>query len=288
MAIYTLGSINIDHVYMVPHLARPGETIAATSYYVGLGGKGANQSVAAAKAGAEVMLIGATGGDAAWALAELHRFGIDITNVAETDTPTGHAIIQVDPKGENTITLFPGANREISDAHATHALVAAKSGDVLLAQNETSAQFATLRLAAQMGLQVLYTPAPFELAPLKAAIPFATLLLMNAGEAAEMTTALGGLPDCDVIVTKGADGAEWHRPNAGTLSIPSFPVMPTDTTGAGDCFAGTIAAAINMGLPPEQALRRATAAAAIQVTRPGAAAAMPTAAEVDTFLAAAR
>lgn len=285
MAIYTLGSINIDHIYRVPHLARPGETIAATSYHKGLGGKGANQSVAAAKAGAKVSLIGATGDDAAWVLEALQGYGVDTTHVATLTTPSGHAIIQVDPQAENTITLFPGANREITDAQATRALAQASPNDVLLVQNETSAQTATLRRAAEMGLRVLYTPAPFDLAPLKTAIPFATLLLMNEGEAAEMTNALGGLPPCDVIITKGADGAEWHRPNASPLSIKSFPVTPTDTTGAGDCFAGTIAAALDAGLAPEQALRRATAAAALQVTRDGAAPAMPTAAEVDAFLA---
>jgi ribokinase len=287
MAIFTLGSINIDHVYRVPHLAHPGETIAATGYSKGLGGKGANQSVAATKAGAKVSLIGATGDDAAWALKELHGYGVDITHVAQCHSPTGHAIIQVDPSAENTITLFPGANRQISDTQAINALAAANPGDVLLVQNETSAQFATLRHASKIGLRILYTPAPFELAPLKDAIPFATLLLMNAGEAAEMTAALGGLPNCDVIITKGADGAEWHSPNASLLSLPSFPVTPIDTTGAGDCFAGTIAAALDAGLLPEQALRRASAAAALQVTRAGAAAAMPSAAEVDAFLAAA-
>jgi ribokinase len=287
MAIFTLGSINIDHVYLVPHLAHAGETIAATGYSKGIGGKGANQSVAAAKAGANVSLIGATGPDAAWVLDELQGYGVDISRVAEISTPTGHAIIQVDPQAENSIVLFSGANRQISDHHATGALSSARPGDVLLVQNETSAQTVSLELASRMGLHVLYTPAPFELAALKAAIPFATLLLMNEGEAAEMTSALGSLPECDVIITKGAKGAEWHSPNATPRRVPSFKVTAVDTTGAGDCFAGTIAAALDAGLPPEKALRRASAAAALQVTRPGAAAAMPTAAEVDAFLATA-
>jgi len=284
MAIYTLGSINIDHVYRVPHLGQPGETIAATDYSKGLGGKGANQSVAAAKAGAKVFHIGAIGRDATWALEELRSYGVDVTNIAQINTPTGHAIIQVDPTAENTITLFPGANRQIADAHVARALTSARPGDILLAQNETSAQSASVRLAADMGLRVLYTPAPFELAPLQDAIPFATLLMMNEGEAAEMVAALGTLPPCDVIITKGSDGAEWHSPGKTTLTLPSFPVTPVDTTGAGDCFAGTIAAALDAGLPPEQALKRATAAAALQVTRPGAASAMPNAAQVDAFL----
>ncbi|WP_022703699.1 ribokinase [Pseudorhodobacter ferrugineus] len=287
MAIYTLGSINIDHVYRVPHLARPGETLAATDYSKGLGGKGANQSVAAAKAGAKVFHIGAMGRDANWALEELTNYGVDVTNIANINTPTGHAIIQVDPSAENTITLFPGANRQISDSHVACALASARPSDILLMQNETSAQSASLRLAADMGLRILYTPAPFDLAALQEAIPHATLLMMNEWEAAEMVDALGHLPECDVIITKGADGAEWHSLNAPPLTLPAFPVTPVDTTGAGDCFAGTIAAALDAGLSREHALQRATAAAALQVTRNGAASAMPTAAEVDSFLSTA-
>lgn len=284
MAIYNLGSINIDHVYQVPHLVKPGETLAATSYSKGLGGKGANQSVAAGKAGAKVIHIGAIGPDSDWILDELHGYGVNTNNILQVNTATGHAIIQVDPHAENNIILYQGANRQIADEHATRSLASARPGDLLMVQNETSAQSATIRFAADMGLRVLYTPAPFDLAPLQQAIPDAHLLLMNEGEAAEMTSALGGLPNCNVIITKGADGAEWHSPNATPLFMPSFPVNPIDTTGAGDCFAGTIAAALDMGLPPEQALRLATAAAALQVTRTGAAAAMPTAAEVSTFL----
>jgi ribokinase len=284
MAIYTLGSINIDHVYHVPHLAKAGETLAATDYSMGLGGKGANQSVAASKAGAKVFHIGAIGPNSTWVLNELHGYGVNTDHVSQITTPTGHAIIQVDPSAENNIILFPGANRQVTDSHATRALASARPGDVLLVQNETSAQSATIRLAADMGLRVLYTPAPFDLAPLQEAIPYAHLLLMNEGEAAEMIRALGNLPKCNVIITKGADGAEWHSPDATPLSIRSFPVNPVDTTGAGDCFAGSIAAALDAGLPPDQALRRATAAAALQVTRAGAASAMPSAKEVDSFL----
>lgn len=287
MAIYTLGSINIDHVYRVPHLARPGETLAATDYSKGLGGKGANQSVAAAKAGAKVFHIGAVGPESAWALDELRIHGIDVSNVLQIKTATGHAIIQVDPAAENTITLFPGANRQIPDSHVSRVLASARPGDTLLMQNETSAQSASVRLAADMGLRVLYSPAPFELAPLEAVTPFASLLMMNEIESEEMIAAFGGFPDCDVIITKGADGAEWHSAGNDPLILPAFSVTPVDTTGAGDCFAGTIAAALDAGLDRETALRRAAAAAALQVTRPGAAAAMPGMAEVDAFLTSA-
>lgn len=285
MTIYSLGSINIDHIYTVPHLVHPGETLAATGYSMGLGGKGANQSVAAAKAGAKVFHIGAIGKDAAWTLDEMQSYGVDISNVQRIASATGHAIIQVDSAAENTITLFPGANRQISDAFVARVLASARPDDTLLMQNETSAQSASVRLAADMGLRVLYSPAPFELGPLHEVAAFASLLLMNEGEAEEMIAAFGSLPDCDVIITKGAKGAEWHRMGADPLCVAAFSVTPVDTTGAGDCFAGTIAAALDAGMDREQALRRAAAASALQVSRSGAAIAMPNREEVDEFLA---
>ena len=111
MAIYTLGSINIDHVYSIPHFPSPGETLAATGYSMGLGGKGANQSVAAAKAGAQVFHIGAVGPEGKWTLQRLQEFGVDVSNTEIGQVPTGHAIINVDPSGENAIVLFAGANQ---------------------------------------------------------------------------------------------------------------------------------------------------------------------------------
>ena len=286
MAIYSLGSINIDHVYRVPHLVQPGETLAATDYTKGLGGKGANQSVAAARAGAKVFHIGAIGDDARWTLEALQDYDIDTGNIQVVKTATGHAIIQVDPAAENTITIFPGANRQISDSFVARVLASARPDDIFLMQNETSAQFSSVRLAADMGLRVLYSPAPFDLAALQDVIPYASLLLMNEGEAAAMIAALGGMPECDVIITKGAQGADWHRLGTATLSLPAMPVTAVDTTGAGDCFAGTIAASLDAGMDRGMALRRAIAAAGLQVTRPGAAAAMPSRSEVDDVLAA--
>ena len=112
MTIFNLGSINADHVYCVPHLPGPGETLAATSMQTGLGGKGANMSVAAARAGSHVAQIGAVGRDGLWAKNRLLEYGVDTRHIAELDVPTGHAIITVDDAGENAITLFSGANHQ--------------------------------------------------------------------------------------------------------------------------------------------------------------------------------
>lgn len=275
MTIHTLGSINIDHIYHVPRIPRPGQTITATALTQGLGGKGANQSVAAARAGARVAHIGAVGPGADPVLAELAAEGIDTSHIAQLTTSTGHAIITLDPAAENAITVFPGANHALTAAMAERALSGARAGDILLMQNETSAQTETAALASKLGLRLLYSPAPFDLAALRAVLPFARLLLMNEGEAEDLRRDLGGLPDIGMIITQGAKGAAWLRPGAPELFLPAFRVEAVDTTGAGDCFAGNIAAALDAGLPEEQAMRRALAAAALQVTRPGAAPAMP-------------
>lgn len=286
MAVYNLGSINIDHVYRVPHLPAPGETLSATAYAQGLGGKGANQSVAAARAGAKTLHIGAIGPGGEWVLRALEGYGVDIRHVALGEVPGGHAIINVDPEAENAIVLFPGANVTLTAEAVRDALVGAGPGDTILLQNETSAQADAARIAATLGMRVIYSAAPFEVAAVRAVLPHVSLLVMNEIEAAQLRAELGALPAMDVIVTKGAKGAEWIAPGREPLFVPAFRVEPVDTTGAGDCFIGTLAAALDAGLSREEAMRRAAAASAIQVTRAGAAQAMPSAAEVDAFLAA--
>ncbi|MGP3696638.1 ribokinase [Rhodobacter sp. NSM] len=282
--LLNLGSINIDHVYRVPHLPAPGETLEAETHAVVLGGKGANQSVAAARAGARVLHIGAVGAEGGWAREAMAGYGVDVTHVALREGPSGHAIINVDHQGENAIVIFPGANRTLGEGELAAALAGAGPGDTMLLQNETSGQVEAARLAAGQGLRVVYSAAPFEIGAVRAVLPFVTLLVMNEGEAAALRAALGALPEVEMIVTRGAKGAEWLRPGQGTISVPAFPVTPVDTVGAGDCFTGNLAAALDAGHAPEQAMRRAAAAAAIQVTRKGAADAMPTAAEVEALL----
>lgn len=284
MTIWNLGSINIDHVYRVPHLPGPGETLSALGYAQGLGGKGANQSVAAARAGARCHHIGAVGPGADWVLAELAGYGVDLTHVTQQAEPTGHAIITVDAGAENSIVLYPGANRVLTGAMVTAALAGAAPSDTLLLQNETSAQAEAAALAAARGLRVIYSAAPFDLAAVQAVLPHVGLLVMNEGEAAELRAGLGALPGCDCLITQGARGAEWLS-GAGDLRLPAFRVTPVDTTGAGDTFIGTLVAGLDLGLDRAAAMRRAMAAAALQVTRPGAAQAIPLAAEVDGFLA---
>lgn len=287
--IYNLGSINIDHFYRVAHLPAPGETLAASAYHTGLGGKGANQSAAAAKAGAQVVHIGAVGPEGHWTIDRLAGWGIDTTHIAHLETPSGHAIINVDPAAENTIILYPGANRAMSWAPIALALAAATSTDTLILQNETAHQAEAAALARTKGMRVFYSAAPFDADAVRAVLPHVTTLALNAVEADQLCVALNTTLDAidvpELIVTRGADGAEWRARTGARAFAPAIKVTPVDTTGAGDTFAGYFAAGRDQGLSPQDALDWASAAAALKVTRQGTADAIPTAAEVAAFLA---
>lgn len=280
MAIWNLGSINADMVYAVPHLPAPGETLAADTLSRFLGGKGANMSVAAARAGAHVHHIGAVGPDGGWCAERLLEYGVDTRHIARVDDPTGHAIIAVEPGGENQILLFPGANRALPVSLVQAALSQAETGDILLIQNETNAQAEAARLGAQMGLRVCYAAAPFDAGAVQAVLPDLDFLILNEVEARQLNDAAGLAPDRlpvrDVIVTLGARGARHFDTVSGkTGEYPAIPVTPVDTTGAGDTFTGYVLAALDRGLPMAQAMTLASRAAAIMVTRHGTADVIP-------------
>lgn len=286
--ILNLGSINVDHVHRVQRFPVAGETVADLDYSVGLGGKGANMSMAAALAGADVRHIGAVGPDGAWAVERLATAGVDTQAIATMQAATGHAVILVDPGGENRIVIHGGANRALDDAAVLRALRAGRPGDWFLCQAETSLVPEMAAHARAVGLKVAYAAAPFDPAVAATVLPLVDLLVVNEGEATALALHLRrevaalGVPH--LMVTLGARGARYASAEL-ELEMPAFPVEPVDTTGAGDCFTGYVLAGLDAGLPVEAALRRATAAAAIQVSRPGAAEAIPHAREVDAFLA---
>lgn len=286
--ICNLGSINIDHFYRIPHFPAPGETLSAADYTMGLGGKGANQSAAAAKAGAKVRHIGAVGPEGAWAIDRLAGWGVDVTHIARIGTPTGHAIINVDQAAENTIVLYPGANWALPLERVKAALVDATASDTLILQNETAHQDEAAAIARAKGLQVIYSAAPFDIAAVRAILPHVTILALNAVEADQLCAALNlTLDQIDVpelLVTRGAEGAEWRARDGQRAFAPALKVTPVDTTGAGDTFVGYFAAGRDMGLSPADALIWAGAAAGLKVTRKGTADAIPSAAEVEAFL----
>ncbi|WP_339108598.1 ribokinase [Thioclava sp. GXIMD4216] len=289
MKIFNLGSINADFFYRLPHLPQPGETLASVGYDRGLGGKGANQSVACARAGAQIRHIGAIGAEGRWMVERMEEAGVDCSQVVIVREASGHAIIYVDQAGENSIVLHPGANRTIPETALDEALDQAEDGDLMILQNETGLQVEAAQLAAERGLFVIYSAAPFDEAAVRAVLPYVSLLIVNEGEARALCASFGlslqELPVKQIVVTKGAQGATWHNLETGGLIVmPAFPVTPVDTTGAGDTFAGYLAAALAEGCTRERAMRLASAASALKVTRAGTADAIPTRADVEDFL----
>lgn len=290
MTVYNLGSINVDNSYRLTRLPSPGETLPASGQGIGLGGKGANQSVAVARAGSVARHIGMVGPDNNWVIDRLAEYGVDTTDVALSTEPTGHAIIMVDDQGENAIVTYAGANYAQSAANIETALADATAGDTFMLQNEVSEKHVSVRIAQKQGLFIVYSAAPFRADVVADLIPSVNLLVLNEIEAEQLSAAMGlpieEIPVANLLITKGAEGAVWHDQETGEqIEAPAFPVDAVDTTGAGDCFIGYVVAGLDQGLGRASALFLGAAAAALHVTRPGTAGAVPTRAEVDAFLA---
>ncbi|MBB3330502.1 ribokinase [Halomonas campaniensis] len=294
--LYNLGSINLDHFYRVPHLVGPGETLASHDYRVGLGGKGANQSLAMARAGGTLCHWGRLSRQDAWARDTLARAGVDVTGVELVDEPSGHAVIQVDDQGENAIILFPGANHGFRAPGLAALLAGTAPGDWLLLQNECNGLDQLIPLAADHGLRIAFNPAPMTEAVLELPLSRCQLLFVNRPEAAQLAgqaltseaeALLDGLartlPTCETVLTLGGEGA-WYQHGGQRRHQPALPVRPVDTTAAGDTFIGYYLAALQAGHPVAECLRRAATAAALGVQRPGAAESIPGGDEVERAL----
>lgn len=287
MAIWNLGSINADLFYEVPHIPAPGETLAASVMRKGLGGKGANLSVAAARAGARVHHIGAVGWDGLWARDRLMEYRVDTRFIAESDDPTGHAIINVANDGENAIVIFAGANGRLDTNNANSALAEGVVGDIFVTQNETNAQIDAAKTARSLGMSVAYAAAPFEAEAAQAMLPHTDILFMNEVEADQLSRATGlsvaELPVADVIITKGGAGSQ-HVSGGKTIDYPAIPADVVDTTGAGDTFTGYVLAGLDRGFTVGQSIRQASFAGALMVARKGTADVIPDLAEVENAM----
>ncbi|MGH1464031.1 MAG: ribokinase [Cognatishimia sp.] len=288
MAIYNLGSINADLFFQVPHLPEPGETLTATGMHKGLGGKGANMSVAAARAASLVSHIGAVGSDGVWARQRLLEYGVDTRHISVLDRcPTGQAIINVEQEGENTIVLLPGANHEITNNAIGKALSESARGDTLLIQNETNNQTYAAQMGRDLAMYVAYAAAPFDRDAVLAILPLLDFLILNEVEAEQLTSATGrspqDLPVADIVITLGAKGCRWINTQKRTqMDFPAHAVDVVDTTGAGDTFTGYVLAGMDRGMPIEQAISLAMRAGALMVTRQGTADVIPDLKEVQS------
>ncbi len=286
--IINFGSINADLVYQVPHMPRPGETLLALDHAKHLGGKGLNQSVAVLRAGGSLRHVGCVGKGDNWINAQISAAGIDKTHILEIDTPTGHAIIYVDPDAENEIVIFSGANQCLTMEMVRAALDGLNGADHwVLFQNETNLTAEIARYAKDHGFKIAYSAAPFSPQLAAQLLPLTDLLVVNETEAAELAAACNcAVADINVpmlLVTLGAKGC-WLRRDSGTLQQGAFSVQAVDTTGAGDTFLGAFLAQYDAHGAAAQALRFAAAASALQVTGHGAANAIPQHQDVIDFL----
>jgi len=286
MNILNFGSLNIDLVYQVEHIVRPGETIASSAHQVFAGGKGANQSAALARAGATVFHAGHVGQDGQWLVDTLAGQGVDVQHIRVGDVPTGHALIQVDRHGQNSIVLFAGANAQIDRGAINAVLAHFDRGDMLLLQNEINDVSYLIAAAAARGLTVCLNPAPFG--PQVRAYPLESVdwLIVNETEAtglagAATLAALAALcPHAHIALTLGAAGVQYRSPTE-QFHLPAPQVEAVDTTGAGDTFIGYFLHGLTAGLTARDAIARAVQAAALCVTRPRAMGSIPAANEID-------
>ena len=292
--ILNFGSVNVDHVYAVPHFVRPGETIASTKYSVFSGGKGFNQSTALARAGADVCHAGKIGADGVWLRNALKADGADVSRLVVSDSPTGHAIIQVDDSGQNCIIVEGGANRTIAAADAEAALDGLGPDDVLLVQNEISALPDIMRLAASRGMKIVFNPAPMTPQVKDYPLELVSVFVVNEVEACELSGVdLSGqgtdavlaamkakFSRAGVVLTLGSRGSVAEI-GGEKVCVAARKVKAVDTTAAGDTYIGYLLAGLQRGSDLKAAMEEATAASALCVTRPGAAPSIPVRAEIE-------
>ena len=299
--IVVVGSSNTDMVVRVPTLPRPGETVLGGTFFTARGGKGANQAVAAARAGGSVAMIGCLGDDAFGddTLAALAAEGIAVDAIRRVaGTPSGVALILVDEVGENCIAVASGANALLGPDEVALCAELLSPDGVLLVQLETPLEtvVAAARAARRAGARVILNPAPARELP-DELLELVSVLTPNESEAErlagipvkgergleQVASALLDRGIGAVVVTLGAAGA-YVATAEQRETVPGWPVEPRDTTGAGDAFNGALAVALAEGLPVRDAVCFANAAAAISVTRDGAQPAAPRRAEILRLL----
>jgi len=291
--IVCFGSINLDLIFPLSHLPQPGQTVLGPHMRIEPGGKGANQAVAAARDGARVVFAGAVGRDALAedALVLLRRSGVDITRVIQADTATGCAAICVDPTGENLIAVASGANQCARQTQIEDALLSPAATVLLQRETDPGENEALIRRARARGARIILNLAPPG--PLAGdALRALDLLVVNEDEAGWLGAHLGSAGDAaalhgalgvGVVVTLGEAGVQAVTAQ-GPIRLPGQQITAVDTTGAGDCFTGVLAAALDRGMALPEALRRANTAAALCCTGAGTQGSMPVSAATDAAL----
>ena len=291
MKILNIGSLNIDKVYSVDHFVQAGETLTAPHAETFSGGKGLNQSVALARAGAEVYAAGAVGPDGLFLKALLEQSGADTRylQVMEGEV-TGHAIIQLVPSGQNSIIISAGANGALTETYIDDTLSHFGPGDLLLLQNETSNVPYAMKKARELGLKVAFNASPITAQIFEYPLELVDYFIINeiegqarceeTGHRAILAALAARFPKAVIVLTLGKDGVLYHS-GEEEASHGVYASTVVDTTAAGDTFCGYFLASVARGLPAAEALRMASLASALAIGVKGAANSIPGWAEVE-------
>lgn len=287
MKILNFGSLNIDYVYRVAHILQPGETLKAGEMEVFPGGKGLNQSIAAARAGAEVYHAGMVGADDGGFLLDVCRENhVNTDYIRMAEGKSGHTIIQVDDNAQNSILLFGGGNRKITEDFIGEVLAGFGKGDILVLQNEINLLDVVIDRAYEKGMKIVLNPSPFDEGLDGCDLSKVSVFLVNEIEAGLLAGGNGEdgaklvdkilkkYPEAQAVVTMGAQGAFYGQGSFRHFQR-SFPVKAVDTTAAGDTFTGYFVYGMTKGEAIEVIMERAAMAAAVAVSRKGAVPSIP-------------
>jgi ribokinase len=284
MKILNFGSCNIDYVYSMDHIVRVGETLSTYKLETFEGGKGLNQSIAISRAGAKVYHAGCVGEDGKMLTDLLEKSGVDLTYMRTVEGKNGHAIIQVSGDGENSIFLYGGSNEMVTEEFVDSVLADFGEGDIILLQNEISSVPYIIDRAFEKKMRIVFNPSPFTDEIKKLDIGKLAYVLLNEVEASEFSgcddpeASLSyfeeNYPDLKVVLTLGSKGCIYLE-NGKRYRQYAYKTSVVDTTAAGDTFTGYFVAGVNSALDTEYTLKLASAAAAIAVSRMGAAPSIP-------------
>lgn len=290
MKILVFSSLNIDHNYYVKQIAKPKETIFAKEYNVVSGGKGLNASIALARSGVHVYLAGNIGNDAKILEKVLADNKVDTTYLNKVDEPNGHAVIQIDENGENSIFIYGGSNQSITTEYIDMVLSKFEKGDLLILQNEINNQIYLINKASELGLTIMLNPSPFNDDIYTYPLSKIDYFFINEVEGKGFTNETDPLrildelkimyPKAKVILTLGSIGA-YYQDGDYRIFQEAFKVKAIDTVGAGDTFMGYFSYGLSQGFNPEKCLLLATKASSLTVQRKGAADSIPTLKEVN-------
>ena len=295
LKILNFGSLNIDYTYQVDHFVQAGETVSSRERRIFPGGKGLNQSIALARAGAPVYHAGAIGAQDGGFLRDLlHEAGANVEHIEKNDaTASGHAIIQLDDSGQNCILLYGGTNQSITKERADEVLAGFSEGDFLLLQNEINQMPYIIEKAHEKKMRIVLNPSPMDEKIATMPLEYVEYFILNEVEASalcgdvpteKIVFALAEkYPEAKIVLTLGSAGSYYHF-GEDTHYQPIYSVPVVDTTGAGDTFTGYFLACLMNGQPIPGALRWAAAASAIAVSREGAAPSIPSMDEVRNAL----